>query len=108
MCNGNVDAQFSPLPHHETKSIIVARTSKHPEKPGFLAGEEKRRKKKKTKKQIPVWEAEFTPAAIHESRRRAFCSGNFRSTHYPDRRQVDGVAHMCRRWYDKEKKKAAC
>lgn len=37
----------------------------------------------KKRKQILTWKAE---SQNHESRQRAFCSGNFCSTHYPDRR----------------------
>lgn len=51
-------------------------------------------KTEKNWKNTPVWEAEFTPAAIHKSRQHAFCSGNFYSTHYPDRQRVSGVAHV--------------
>lgn len=55
----------------------------------------------KERRQILMWKAE---SQNRESRQRAFCSGNFCSTHYPDRRNRRHRTHVCRRRGTRKKK----
>jgi len=71
------------------KSIIIMRTSKHSEYSSVFFWQ----KKKKLKNRL-LYENSNLRVTILKSCQHAFCSGNFCSTHYPDRQRVNDVAHV--------------
>lgn len=80
------------------------RTSKHSENSSAFFLRKKKFEKTDSRVKSRIYAGHNSRVTPARARARAFCSGNFCSTHYPDRQRVGGVAHVSAARY----KKAAC